>query len=65
MRPKPIALGIRRRTVTRSRLALLAWLATVGRLWRVWPILLVAMISTATLGALFWHLLRTAQYQVG
>jgi hypothetical protein len=45
--------------------AVLAWLATVRRLWRAWPILLMAMILTATLGALFWHLLRTAANQLG
>jgi hypothetical protein len=46
-------------------LAVLAWLATVRRLWRAWPILLVATISTATLSALFWQLLRTAAYRWG
>ncbi|MEU4242385.1 hypothetical protein [Actinoplanes sp. NPDC026619] len=45
--------------------AVLAWLAAVRRLWRAWPILLGAMILTATLGALFWHLLRTAADQLG
>jgi MFS superfamily sulfate permease-like transporter len=45
--------------------AVLACLATVRRLWRAWPILLIAMILTATLGALFWHLLRTAANQLG
>ena len=45
--------------------AVLAWLATDRRLWRAWPILLIAMISTATLGALFWHLLRTTANQLG
>lgn len=45
--------------------AVLAWLATVRRLWRAWPLLLIAMISTATLGALFWHLLRTAANHLG
>jgi hypothetical protein len=46
-------------------LAVLAWLATIRRLWRAWPILLIATILTATLGALFWHLLRTAANQLG
>ena len=46
-------------------LAVLAWLATARRLWRAWPILLIAMISTATLGVVFWRLLRTAANQLG
>ena len=46
-------------------IAVLVWLATARRLWRTWPILLIAMISTATLGALFWHLLRTAANRLG
>ena len=46
-------------------LVVLAWLATVQRLWRAWPVLLVAMVVTATLSALFWHLLRTAANQLG
>jgi hypothetical protein len=46
-------------------LAVLAWLATVQRLWRAWPVLLIAMVVTATLSALFWHLLRTAANQFG
>lgn len=45
--------------------AVLAWLATARGLWRAWPILLITMISTATLGALFWHLLSTAAYRLG
>jgi len=46
-------------------LAFLAWSATVQRLWRAWPILLLAMIVTATLSALCWHLLRIAANQLG
>jgi len=46
-------------------LAVLAWLATNRRLWRAWPFLLTATILTAALGALFWHLLRAAAYQLG
>jgi hypothetical protein len=45
--------------------AVLVWLATVRRLWCAWPIPLIAMISNATLGALFWHLLRAAANQLG
>ncbi|GIF00980.1 hypothetical protein Ari01nite_84440 [Paractinoplanes rishiriensis] len=45
--------------------AVLVWLATVHRLWRVWPILLNAMILTAASGALCWHLLRAAANQLG
>jgi len=41
-------------------LAVLTWLATVRRLWRAWPLLLLAMIATATASALCWHLLRVA-----
>lgn len=40
--------------------AVLAWPATRRRLWRAWPSLLLAMAGTATLSALFWHLLPTA-----
>lgn len=39
-------------------LAVLAWLATAHRLWRVWPALLVATISSGALGALLWQLPR-------
>jgi hypothetical protein len=46
-------------------LAVLAWLATVQRLWRAWPILLIATVVPATLNAPFWHLLRTAANQFG
>lgn len=46
-------------------LAVLAWLATRRRLWRAWPILLIAMVATATLSALLWYLLRTAAHQLG
>lgn len=45
--------------------AVLAWLATAHRLWRAWPIMIIAMILTAASGALFWHLLRTAANHVG
>ncbi|GAA2624451.1 hypothetical protein [Paractinoplanes durhamensis] len=45
--------------------AVLAWLATSRRLWRAWPILLTAMILTATLGALGWQLLRTSADRLG
>jgi hypothetical protein len=41
-------------------LAVLAWLATHRRLWHAWPILLIAMVVTATPSALFWRLLPTA-----
>ncbi|MEV0898295.1 hypothetical protein [Actinoplanes sp. NPDC049802] len=41
-------------------LAVLAWSATRRRLWQAWPTLLFAMASTATLSALFWHVLPTA-----
>jgi hypothetical protein len=43
----------------------LAWLATSRRLWRAWPILFIAMVVTAALSALGWHLLRTAANQLG
>jgi hypothetical protein len=46
-------------------LAVLAWLATRGRLWHAWPILVSAMVVAATLCALFWHLVRTAASQLG
>ena len=46
-------------------LVVLAWLATARRLWRAWPLLLIAMAVTATLSALLWHLLRTAANQLG
>ncbi|WP_250038402.1 hypothetical protein [Paractinoplanes maris] len=46
-------------------LAVLLWLATVQRLWRAWPILLAAVIATATLSALCWHVLRTTANQLG
>lgn len=46
-------------------IAVLAWLATVQRLWRAWPILLIAMVVTATLSALFWYLFHTAANQLG
>jgi hypothetical protein len=46
-------------------LAVLVWLAGVRRLWRAWPILLTALVVTATLSALCWHLLRTAANQFG
>jgi hypothetical protein len=46
-------------------LAVLAWLATRRRLWHAWPILLIAMVVTATLSALSWHLLRTAANHLG
>lgn len=46
-------------------LAVLAWLATAQRLWRAWPLLLGAMVATATLSALLWHLLRTVANQAG
>ncbi|WP_203786705.1 hypothetical protein [Paractinoplanes rishiriensis] len=45
--------------------AVLAWLATAHRLWRAWPIMIIAMILTAASGALFWHLLRTAANHAG
>ena len=45
--------------------AVLVWLATRRRLWHAWPVLLVAMVVTATLSALLWHLLGTAANQLG
>lgn len=41
-------------------LAVLVWLATVHGLWRVWPTLLVAAISSGVLSMLLWHLLHLA-----
>lgn len=41
-------------------LAVLAWPATRRGLWQDWPTLFFAMASTATLSALFWHVLPTA-----
>ncbi|MDY7087856.1 MAG: hypothetical protein SYR96_22465 [Actinomycetota bacterium] len=38
-------------------LAGLAWVATRRRLWQDWPTLFIAMAGTATLSALFWHVL--------
>jgi hypothetical protein len=46
-------------------LAILVWLAHVQRLWRAWPILLIAMVSTAALSALLWQLLRVAANRLG
>ena len=46
-------------------LAVLAWLATVQRLWRAWPILFLTLIGAATLSALFWRLLRTTANHLG
>ncbi|BBH70169.1 hypothetical protein ACTI_68540 [Actinoplanes sp. OR16] len=46
-------------------LVVLAWLATAGRLWRAWPILLLATAATTTLSAVCWHLLRTAANHLG
>jgi hypothetical protein len=41
------------------------WLVHVQRLWRAWPTLLIAMISTAALSALLWDLLRVAANRFG
>lgn len=41
-------------------LAVLAWPATRRRLWHAWPTLFIAMAGTATLSALFCHVLPTA-----
>lgn len=46
-------------------LAIVAWLALVQRLWRAWPTLLIAMISTAALSALLWQLLRDTANRLG
>jgi hypothetical protein len=46
-------------------LAALAWLATTRGLWRAWPLMFTAMMVTATLSALLWHLLLTAANQLG
>jgi len=46
-------------------LAVLAWLAHVQRLWRAWPILLLAMVSATALSALLWQLLRLAANRFG
>lgn len=46
-------------------LAMLAWLASVRRLWHAWPLVLLAMAVTATLSAGLWHLLRVAANQLG
>lgn len=46
-------------------LAIVAWLAHVQRLWRAWPTLLIAMISTAALSALLWQLLRDTANRLG
>ncbi len=46
-------------------LVVLAWLATAQRLWRAWPLMLTAMVVTATLSALLWHLFRTGANQLG
>ncbi|GAA2854280.1 hypothetical protein Acy02nite_49370 [Actinoplanes cyaneus] len=46
-------------------LAVLVWLATHRRLWRAWPLLLLAMVVTATVSAVSWQLLRTAANHLG
>jgi hypothetical protein len=46
-------------------LAMLVWQATVQRLWRAWPVLLIAVVATATLSALCWQLIRAAANQLG
>ncbi|MEU4690621.1 hypothetical protein [Actinoplanes sp. NPDC023714] len=46
-------------------LAVLARLAHVQRLWRSWPLLLIATIATATVSALLWQVLRDAANRFG
>jgi hypothetical protein len=41
-------------------IAVLAWLATAHRLWRVWPTLLTAAVSSGVLSALLWYVLIAA-----
>ncbi|TYB39784.1 hypothetical protein FXF50_05285 [Micromonospora sp. AP08] len=41
-------------------IVVLAWLATAHRLWRVWPMLLTAAISSGALSATLWYLLYAA-----
>ena len=45
-------------------LAVLAWLATVHRLWRAWPTLLTAAVSSAALSALLWYALTAVPNSV-
>jgi hypothetical protein len=45
-------------------LVVLAWLATLHRLWRAWPVLLGATVATTTLSALFWEGLRLAELRL-
>jgi hypothetical protein len=41
-------------------LAVLAWLATARRLWRAWPTLLAATVTSCALGTLLWYALGAA-----
>lgn len=45
-------------------IVVLAWLATTHRLWRMWPILLTAAISSAALSAALWFLLSAAAHSI-
>jgi hypothetical protein len=42
-------------------LAILAWLTVARRLWRAWPMLLVATTSSGVLSALLWCALGVAK----
>ncbi|RZU72521.1 hypothetical protein EV384_0890 [Micromonospora kangleipakensis] len=41
-------------------IVVLAWLATAHRLWRAWPMLLTAAISSGALSAALWYVLYAA-----
>ncbi|KXK63685.1 hypothetical protein AWW66_01605 [Micromonospora rosaria] len=41
-------------------IVVLAWLATTRRLWRAWPMLLIAAVSCGALSAVLWHVLYVA-----
>ncbi|WP_433532602.1 hypothetical protein ACQPYA_11545 [Micromonospora sp. CA-263727] len=45
-------------------IVVLAWLATAHRLWRSWPMLFTAAISSGALSAALWHALYAAANSV-
>lgn len=45
-------------------LAVLAWLATAHRLWRAWPTLLTAAVSSSALSALLWYVLTAVAISI-
>ncbi|MFE9657952.1 hypothetical protein [Micromonospora sp. NPDC006431] len=45
-------------------IVVLAWVAAVHRLWRTWPMLLTAAISSGALSAALWYLLYAAAHRI-